>query len=72
MPVVCVGAPGRTESLSDSEDVSFDEDFVGTCRSKSELSVVVVRKVVLKGGCKTSETAGIWVLKSIPMIKYAW
>ena len=27
--VVCMGAPGRVESLSHSEDVSFDEDSVG-------------------------------------------
>jgi hypothetical protein len=26
--VVCMGAPGRAESLSDSQDVSFDEDSV--------------------------------------------
>ena len=74
MPVVCVGAPGRTESLSDSE-VSFD--FLGTCRSYSEFSVVVVGKgtsldvVLLKGGCKLAEAAERWSLGSIPTTKYA-
>lgn len=29
LSVVCMGAPGRTESLSHSEDVSFDDDSVG-------------------------------------------
>ena len=76
MPVACVGAPGRTESLSDSE-VSFDEDFLGTCRSYSGFSVVVVGKgtsldvVLLKGGSKLAETAERWSLGSIPTIKYA-
>ena len=29
LPVVYMGAPGRAESLSDSEDGSFDEESVG-------------------------------------------
>ena len=28
-PVSCMGDPGRTESLSHSEDASFDDDSVG-------------------------------------------
>ena len=29
VPVVYTGAPGRTESLSDSDAVDFDDDSVG-------------------------------------------
>jgi hypothetical protein len=77
VPVACMGALGRTESLLDSEDVSFDEDSVGTCRSDSEFSVAVgngtpLDAVLLKGGHKLAETVGCWSLKSIPTMNYAW
>lgn len=51
-----MGARGRAESLSDSEDVSFVEDSVGICGSASQLSVGVVGNgtsldvLLLKGG----------------------
>jgi hypothetical protein len=77
VPVVCMGALGRAESWLDSEDLSFDEDSVGTCRSESEFSVVAVGDgtpldiVLLKGGCKLAETVVCWSLKPIPTMNYA-
>jgi hypothetical protein len=67
------------ERLSDSEDVhvSFDEGSVGTRRSDSEFSVVVVGKgtppdiLLLKGGWDLAERGGFWSLKSIPKMEDA-